>query len=80
MKKNLRNIRDIAALGTAFFVLSTIPGQAYLDPGSGSMLLTAILGLLAATTYTLKGYFHRVTGMFRRNRSETGDDAGQKKD
>lgn len=80
MTENPKNIGSAALLGGAFYLISTCPSFAYLDPGSGSMLLTAILGILAATTYTLKGYFHKVTAPFRKNRPEAGDPAGQTKD
>jgi len=75
-----KNVIGTAMLGGVFYVISTCPSFAYLDPGSGSMLLTAILGVLAATTYTLKGYVHKVTKPFRKNRPETGDPAGRAKD
>jgi hypothetical protein len=44
------------------------------------MLLTAILGILAATTYTLKGYFHKITALFRKDRPAAGGRAGPIKD
>ena len=69
MSRKQKNILDAALLGSGFYLLSTCPGFAYLDPGSGSMLLTAILGILAATTYTLRGYFYKVTRLFRGDRS-----------
>lgn len=34
--------------------------QAYLDPGSGSMLLQVILGGIAAVGVALKLYWHRI--------------------
>lgn len=80
MTDNRKNVVGAALLGGGFYLISTRPSFAYLDPGSGSMLLTAILGILAATTYTLKGYFHKLTRVFRKNRPETGDPAGQTKD
>jgi hypothetical protein len=55
-----------ALLGAVFYLISTAPSFAYLDPGSGSMILTAILGVLAATSYSLKRYFYRATSFFRR--------------
>jgi hypothetical protein len=79
MSKKQKNIRDAALLGSGFYLLSTCPGFAYLDPGSGSMLLTAILGVLAATTYTLRGYFYKVTRLFRRDRSAADGSAGRPK-
>jgi hypothetical protein len=80
MTETPKNVAWTALLGGAFYLISTCPSLAYLDPGSGSMLLTAILGILAATTYTLKGYFHKVTALFRKNRPEAGDPAGRAKD
>jgi uncharacterized membrane protein YedE/YeeE len=80
MTESPKNIIGTALLGGGFYLISTCPSFAYLDPGSGSMLLTSILGILAATTYTLKGYFHKVTRVFRKNRPETGDPTGQPKD
>jgi len=36
------------------------PAQAYLDPGTGSMLLQVILGGLAAVGVALKLYWHKL--------------------
>ncbi len=36
------------------------PAFAYLDPGSGSMLLQVILGGIAGIFVTLKLYWHRI--------------------
>ena len=80
MTETAKNVAWTSLLGGAFYLISTCPSFAYLDPGSGSMLLTAILGILAATTYTLKGYFHKVTAPFRKNRPAACDGAGPAKD
>jgi hypothetical protein len=37
---------------------------AYLDPGSGSMLIQILIGGLAAVGVTLKLYWRRLTGFF----------------
>ncbi len=39
---------------------------AYLDPGSGSVILQALLGGLAAVAVTFKLWWKRITGIFRR--------------
>ena len=80
MTKSRENIIGAALLGGVFYLISTAPSFAYLDPGSGSMLLTAILGVFAATSYTLKGYFHRATKLFRKDRPEINGQAGQQED
>jgi hypothetical protein len=43
---------------------------AYLDPGSGSVILQAILGGFAAVAVTFKLWWSKVTGLFKRG----GDD------
>ena len=37
---------------------------AYLDPGTGSMLLQVILGGVAAVGVALKLYWHKITSVF----------------
>ena len=66
MLGSLDKIASTLALGLVFYFTSTDESSAYLDPGAGSMILTSILGILAATIYTLKGYLHRIKVLFRR--------------
>jgi hypothetical protein len=42
----------------------------YLDPGSGSVILQALVGGFAAVAVTAKLWWRRVTGIFRRNQDE----------
>ena len=42
----------------------------YLDPGSGSVILQAIVGGFAALAVTGKLWWRRFTGFFKRNRDE----------
>ena len=42
----------------------------YLDPGSGSVILQAIVGGFAAVAVTAKLWWKRVTGIFRRGDDE----------
>jgi hypothetical protein len=41
------------------------PAYAYLDPGTGSMLVSAVIGVVAAVGLALKMFWYRVTGLFR---------------
>jgi hypothetical protein len=34
--------------------------MAYVDPGSGSVIVTTILGLIAAIGYTFRKYFYKI--------------------
>ena len=49
-----------------FFLSLTAPSAAlaYLDPGSGSMLLQLVLGGLAGLAVIAKLYWHRLLGLF----------------
>jgi hypothetical protein len=41
---------------------------AYLDPGSGSMIIQILVGGLAAVGVTMKLYWRRITGIFSRGK------------
>jgi hypothetical protein len=45
---------------------------AYLDPGTGSLLLQAIVGGAAAAAVTAKLYWRRITRVFRRDAEDEG--------
>ena len=45
---------------------------AYLDPGSGSMLVQLLVGGVAAAGVAARLYWHRITRVFRRERPEVG--------
>jgi hypothetical protein len=49
----------LAALGAAILSLSATPAHAYLDPGSGSMLLQLLLGGAAGLAVIVKLYWRR---------------------
>ena len=44
------------------------PAHAYLDPGTGSMLVSALIGVAAAVALALKMFWYRVAGWVRRKR------------
>jgi len=44
------------------------PAYAYLDPGTGSMLVSAVLGVAAAVALAVKMFWYRVVGFFRGKR------------
>jgi len=60
MKKNF----SICMIVFLFWLLLTDPVYAYLDPGSGSMLLQLLLGGLAGLAIVLKLYWHRFLALF----------------
>ena len=44
------------------------PAHAYLDPGTGSMILSALIGVVAAVALALKMFWYRLVGWFRGKR------------
>ena len=47
------------------------PAYAYLDPGTGSMLVSAALGVAAAVALAVKMFWYRLTAFFRGKRPVT---------
>jgi hypothetical protein len=47
-------------LTAALLIMLTLPAYAYLDPGTGSMLLQVILGGIAAIGVALKLFWHKI--------------------
>ena len=43
------------------------PAQAYLDPGSGSGLLSIIIGFFVAIGLTIKTYWYKLKSLFTRS-------------
>jgi len=48
----------------ALFCLQAQPAMAYLDPGSGSAIMSAILGAIAAIAFTIKTFWYKIKSMF----------------
>jgi hypothetical protein len=67
---------------SAFFVLLNVflivigwanSAWAYLDPGTGSMILQLLLGGIAGAVVILKLYWRRFVGLFRGNAREESE-------
>lgn len=48
---------EILFLTFLLFLAGTKNASAYIDPGTGGMIITAILGLLGAISYTARKYY-----------------------
>ena len=46
------------------------PADAYLDPSTGSMIISAIVGLFASLVLAIKTYWYKIKGFFRRGSDE----------
>jgi hypothetical protein len=56
------------ALVVAVCLSIASPAHAYLDPGTGSMLISAVLGVAAALALAVKMFWYRLVGFFRGKR------------
>lgn len=63
MNKKTCNSLDFK-MYVAVILFMPIAAHAYVDPGSGSALVTTILGLIAAVAYTFRKYFYKVKNLF----------------
>ena len=61
-----RRYRLVLASSVAALVYPST-AAAYIDPGSGSVIVSTILGLVAAGTYTVKKYFYKIKRFFRKD-------------
>ena len=47
-------------LAALVWILTTVPAHAYLDPGTGSILLQGIVGAIAGGLFVMRMYWQRV--------------------
>jgi hypothetical protein len=67
-------IRPLSLL-TVLAVLLTFPpaALAYLDPSTGSMVVSAIVGIFASIALAVKTYWYKIKGLFRREDKSQAD-------
>ena len=68
MTKSHMNLRMLLAVLLAGLALNA---SAYIDPGSGSVLIQGLIAAIAAIGVTAKLYWHRLVGFFRRSTEDT---------
>ncbi len=62
---------------TLFLIMLAQPAWAYLDPGTGSMIISAIVGLFATVGLAVKTYWYKIKAFFRKDTADipAADDA-----
>jgi len=58
------NVQKIGLI-IVFLVSATSNAYAYIDPGTGSVVTTAIIGFFAAAAYTCRKYFYKAVDLFK---------------
>ena len=57
-------------------LLMPLSALAYLDPTTGSMLISAIVGLFASLVLAIKTYWYRIKAFFRHKPKQSDADDG----
>ena len=52
-----------------YFMLST-SAYAYIDPGTGSALVTFLVGLIVGASVILKSFWFKIRGLFFKNKQD----------
>jgi O-antigen/teichoic acid export membrane protein len=60
------NLKKSLAL-SAFLLLFSQGAHAYLDPSTGSMVVSALIGIFASIALAVKTYWYRLKKLFRRS-------------
>lgn len=58
------------ALVGIFLISQAEPVYAYVDPGSASVVVTAVLGVIAAAGYTARLYIAKFKSLFKRGKKD----------
>lgn len=75
-------MRMTGARGLAPYLLVSLAmvapeAWAYLDPSTGSMILSAIVGVFATAALAVKTFWYKIKGLFRRDAARPGPAPGQ---
>ena len=54
-----------------FVGLIAIPASAYLDPGTGSMILQGLIAGVAIAWFTIKNYWYKLTAFFGKKKESS---------
>ena len=77
MRRITRDFRPLVlklGVGTSFIIALTTPVHAYLDPGTGSMLLQGLIAGVAGAMLVVKLYWARFKTFFSGKRSDNQTD------
>ena len=67
--------RECRALALILLLTLAPAADAYLDPSTGSLILSAIVGLLATIGLAVKTWWYKIKSLFRRNPASTEGDS-----
>lgn len=59
-------------------IATASPAYAYIDPGTGSIVLQVLIGGIAATLFIVRGYFHKLKSFLTSRASPDRDKSAPK--
>ena len=65
----------IFAAALILTLLTAAPAAAYIDPGTGSYIVQAVVAAIAGGMFAIKMYWQRLKGLFVRNSSDGSSEA-----
>jgi O-antigen/teichoic acid export membrane protein len=66
--RNSKQLTKIGLVVLAICLMSVSPAAfAYLDPSTGSMVVSAIVGIFASIALAVKTYWYKIKGFFKRD-------------
>ena len=74
MQNSMKLVRLCSWFFIAVLLLFPVSAIAYLDPTTGSMLISAIVGLFASLVLAIKTYWYRIKSFFKGKPAETETD------
>lgn len=66
--KNLRYKKIFFLSAVSFFAVFPIPVFAYIDPASGSAIVSAIIGIFVALWMSIKSYWYKFKSFFNKRK------------
>lgn len=69
--KNSKFLTRLFPVAAGIYLLLISPAAfAYLDPSTGSMVVSAIVGIFASIALAVKTYWYKIKGFFKRGRKQ----------
>ena len=65
----VKQIGAVSVITLALLMASSMPALAYLDPGTGSMILQGLIGLVAGALVAIKIYWAKIRLFFSSKRA-----------
>lgn len=70
MNTRKHNTRWFLLVAAVVLLTASPAAFAYLDPSTGSMVVSAIVGIFASIALAVKTYWYRIKALFRRDKED----------